>query len=293
MEIRIPDELSGRTVMHVLQKYAKLSGSGIRSLKFSGEILLNGIRVHTDRRVQQGDLITLRFAQKHSTPPVPSSARLSVAYEDGHLLVVNKPAPLPSVSSAHQSGETLENLVFGYLGAPDGFTYRPVNRLDKGTSGLMVIAKSAHVQHLLQRMLHTDLFVREYEAVVVGRPPDGNGTIDLAISRDGAVKRRIDPNGRPARTIYQVKKAANGHALVRLRLLTGRTHQIRVHMQHMGCPVAGDFLYGQESPLLPGRFALHACSLRFMHPMTERWVECLSPPPDAFFRFLQPDMQEK
>ncbi len=292
MDIRIPEALAGRTVMNILLRHAKLSASSIRSLKFSGRILLNGIRVRTDQRVQTDDLITLQFAQKPALPPAASGKALDVAYEDEHYLIVDKPAPLPSVSSAHQGGETLENLVYTYLGMPAPFIYRPVNRLDKGTSGLMMIAKSAHAQHALQQLLHTDAFVREYEAVVVGRPPQIGGVIDLAISRDGAVKRRIDPADRPARTVYRVEEVSHGHALVRLRLLTGRTHQIRVHMQHMGCPVAGDFLYGEESPLLPGRFALHACSLRFLHPFTGQWVERVSPPPDSFLQFLSPAMQE-
>lgn len=292
MNFTVPEELAGRTVLSVLLNTLRLSRSSVRSLKFSGDILLGGQKVHTDRRVAAGDRLQLVFAQKSVPPPAPAQSSLSVAFEDEHYLMVDKPAPLPSVSSRHKGGETLENLVYTFLGMPDPFIYRPVNRLDKGTSGLMMVAKSAHAQHALQRLLHTDAFVREYEAVVVDRPPQNSGIIDLAISKDGAIKRRIDPGGRPARTIYQVEQVSPGHALVRLRLLTGRTHQIRVHMQHIGCPVAGDFLYGQESPLLPGRFALHACSLRFLHPFTGQWVERVSPLPDSFLQFLSPAMQE-
>lgn len=292
MDVDISEALSGRTVLNVLAHTLRLSRSSIRSLKFSGEILLNGERAHTDRRVAAGDRITLRFADRHAPAPALSEQPLRVAYEDAHLLVVDKPAPMPSVSSAHRAGETLENLVFTHLSAPEGFVYRPVNRLDKGTSGLMLIAKSAHAQHLMQQRLHGNSFIREYQAVVSGVPQPDSGLIDRAISRDGAVKRRVDPCGRPAKTLYQVEQTGSGHALIRLRLLTGRTHQIRVHMQFLGCPVAGDFLYGQESPLLPGRFALHSCLLRFLHPFDEKWVECLSPPPPVFNELLARDMQE-
>ena len=155
-----------------------------------------------------------------------------------------------------------------------------MNRLDKGTSGLMLVAKDAHAQYLLQQMLHTDAFIREYLAVVDGCLPQEEGVITAPIAKaDGATVRREErPDGKEARTFYRVIQKGE-RSLVRLRLDTGRTHQIRVHMAHMGCPVTGDFLYGTETPLLPGRFALHSAMIRITHPVTGDSMEWHSPLP--------------
>lgn len=292
MDIRISDELAGRTIKSILFNTIKLSGSCIRSLKFSGKILLNGVHVHTDHCVESDDSLTLRFPEKHTRLPAPSKRSLHVPYEDDDYLILDKPAPLPSVPSVHQLGETLENLVFTHMGAPDDFVYRPVNRLDKGTSGLMVVAKSAHAQHRLQKLLHTESFIREYMAIVVGAPPQSDGIIDIGISKARGIKRCANLHGLPAQTTYKVTQSLNGYSLLRLRLLTGRTHQIRVHMQYIGCPVVGDFLYGHEHPLLFGRFALHSCYLSFQHPFSKRWVTCVSPIPEQFSRIMSSSTQE-
>ena len=199
-------------------------------------------------------------------------------WEDPDILIIDKPAPLPSVAS-RQGGETLENRVFSYLDCPQDFIYRPVNRLDKGTSGLMMAAKNAHIQQRMQRMLHTDGFIREYLAVVDGRPGEEKGVIDLPIGHGPGIKRVIDAAGRPAFTEYEVLKTGESRSLLRLKLHTGRTHQIRVHLAALGCPVAGDFLYGQEDERLPGRFALHSYRLCFCHPLSGEWVEARSPMP--------------
>ena len=159
--------------------------------------------------------------------------------------------------------------------------YRPVNRLDKGTSGLMVVAKDGHVQDLLQRRLHSDAFLREYLALTEGVPDPPEGVIDAPVGKTDAasVKREVRPDGKPARTRYRVEEIRGSRALVRLRLETGRTHQIRVHLAHIGCPVCGDFLYGTELPEeFPRRFALHSAFLSFLHPVSGRPVRLESIP---------------
>ena len=169
-----------------------------------------------------------------------------------------------------------------------GMVFRPLNRLDRGTSGLMAAAKHAHAAQALQRQLHTDAFVREYLAVVEGRM-DGAGVIDAPIAKEAAatVRRAVDhENGRPAVTHYRVEAAGDGCSLVRLRLETGRTHQIRVHLMYMGHPIVGDFLYGHEDERLPGRFALHSTYIRLIHPVTGEIVERISPLPEALRRLL-------
>jgi len=207
--------------------------------------------------------------EDHGPAMTPYGVPLNVVYRDEDVLVVDKPAPLPSIRSVHQDEKTLENAVYAYFGCPEGYVYRPVSRLDKGTSGLMPIALNAYAHDRMQRALHTQDYVREYLAVTEGAPGEDAGVIDLPIGMENGVKRRIDPDGKRAVTHYRVlKRFENGRALIRLRLETGRTHQIRVHLSAQGCPIVGDFLYGTETDELPGRFALHAAYLEFVHPVT-------------------------
>lgn len=198
-----------------------------------------------------------------------------VVYEDEDMLIIDKPAPLPTGASARQDGLTLESVLYARYGVQAGWQFRPVNRLDKGTSGLMAAAKTAHAHFGLQRQLHTPDFEREYLAITAGAPAPDCGTITLPIGREpgSLVKRRVCEDGRPCTTHYEVLSRAGDLVLIRLRLETGRTHQIRVHMSALGCPVLGDFLYGEEDARLPGRFALHSCRLRCVQPVTGAVIE--------------------
>lgn len=275
----VTPEQAGMRIDTLSKRVLRVSQHQLASMKFGGGILLDGAPARSNAIVQAGQ--TLRLCPKTGTPSrqAPYELPLIIAYEDDDLLVIDKPAPLASIHS-HSGGITLENAVIAHLG--QGAVYRPVNRLDKGTSGLMVIAKNARCQTLLQRALHTDSFIREYLAVTIGAPMPSKGDIDLPIAKPPQGARRVvDPSGKPCKTHYAVLQAANGRALVRLRLGTGRTHQIRVHLAAVGCPVAGDYLYGQPLPALDGRFALHSCMLRFAHPLSGKTVLCDSPLPDA------------
>ena len=270
----ITPEMEGRPVRRAAMGALGLSSGQFKRAKFHGRILLDGAPVLADARIRAGQTLTLEIPEVENTLPQPFDIPFDVLYEDEHFWMIAKPAPLPTASSCHQDGPTLENALFAHLGCPPDFVYRPVNRLDKGTSGLMLAARHAHAQHLLQQMLHTDAFIREYLAVVEGAPKDDEGVIDLPIGKcDGAtVRREVRADGKSARTFYRVVQRGP-RSLVRLRLDTGRTHQIRVHMSALGCPVAGDFLYGTELPELPGRFALHSAFVRLRHPLTGEWIE--------------------
>ena len=270
--------LAGRSVKSVALGLLKVSYGQLKRMKFSDHILVDGIPRHTDYILRVGECLRLCFPAEAGPRVAAGSEALNVVWEDPDILIIDKPAPLPSVAS-RQGGETLENRVFSYLNCPEGFIYRPVNRLDKGTSGLMMAAKNAHIQQRMQRLLHTDGFVREYLAVVDGRPGEEKGVIDLPIGHGPGIKRVIDAAGRPALTAYEVLTAGERRSLLCLKLHTGRTHQIRVHLAALGCPVAGDFLYGQEDERLPGRFALHSYRLCFCHPLSGEWVEARSPMP--------------
>lgn len=269
---------AGRRLDWAARRVLQVSAGQLRRLKFSQGLLIDGQIVRSDHRLSEGELLTLRFAQEAASPAGRRPGPLTIAFEDEALLALVKPAPLPAMRSIRQAGPTLQHWVEDYLGAP-GYVYRPVNRLDKGTSGLMLVAKSAHVQQLMQRQLFKGSMERGYLAVTMGRPPEDGGLIDLPIGQENSIRRRVDPAGRPSRTRYELLRAGGGRALLRLGLLTGRTHQIRVHLAALGCPVLGDFLYGRTDPALPGRFALHASLLAFDHPFTGRRLTLESPLP--------------
>ena len=270
----IPPEMDGALVRRAALGGLGLSSGQFKRAKLHGQVLVDGQPVMADAHVHAGQTLCVVVPEVENTQPEPVSIPFDVLYEDEHFWMVDKPAPLPTASSSRQEGPTLENAVYARMGCPEQFVYRPVNRLDKGTSGLMLVARTAHAQHLLQQMLHGDEFIREYLAVVEGCLPQREGVIDLPIGKaEGAtVRREVRPDGKPARTFYRVLEQGE-RSLVRLRLDTGRTHQIRVHMQAMHCPVAGDFLYGTELASLPGRFALHSAFLKVRHPVSGEWIE--------------------
>lgn len=286
---RLEDE--GLLLRKIALNCLGMSYGQFKRAKFQGELLLDGQPVHANARVGAGQLLVVRIPDPAAPRPAPYALPLSIAYADSHFLILDKPAPLPCVSSPQKDAPTLENALFTKLGCPDGFLYRPVNRLDKGTSGLMLVALTAHAQQRLQSMLHTDGFVREYLAVCQGHPPELQGRIDLPIAKaEGATVRRvIAQGGKPAATWYELLQTTKNQSLFRLRLETGRTHQIRVHLQALGCPVAGDFLYGKEHPALPGRFALHSHRVSLLHPFTQERLVVESPLPKELAALMEED----
>lgn len=279
-------EEQGRTVKSIALKEMRLSRGQFSSLKFSQGLSVDGEVAHADLRLRLGQVLTVTLSDV-AAPLTPYALPLSVPYADEDYFIVDKPAPLPTLCSLRQTGPTLENALYAWLGCPENYVFRPVNRLDKGTSGLLAVARNAHAQQLLQKQLHTDQFVREYLAVCQGAPSRPEGIIDLPIAEAGEVPRRVvRPDGRPAVTHYRVEETGGTRCLVRLRLETGRTHQIRVHLAALGCPIVGDYLYGAPDDALPGRFALHACALSFTHPITGQKISLNSPLPPSLRALL-------
>ncbi len=285
MDYLVPPEREGQRLREVLRGAMGVSYSAMKSAKWNGRIRLNGAAATVDTRIHAGDTVTFLPKEGESPYPLrPYAVPLEIPYQDEWLMIVNKPAPLASQSSQGHPDDSLENAVYAYLRCPESFLYRPVNRLDKGTSGLMAIALDAHTQHRMQQLLHTPDFERVYLVITDGAPKDDAGVIDLPIGKapGATIRRCVDPAGKKSVTHYQVLARFENRALVRLKLETGRTHQIRVHLSALGCPVAGDFLYGAESPLLPGRFALHASELTLRHPHTGALIHLCAPlPPEV------------
>ncbi|MEA5016441.1 MAG: RluA family pseudouridine synthase [Candidatus Limiplasma sp.] len=288
LSLLIQPSWEGQLLRRVALGPLSMSYSQFKRAKFQGQLLLDGTPVHADARVRAGQLLVIRVPEGDDSPIAPYSLPLRVPYHRDGLLIVDKPAPLPSVASRQAQGQTLENALFSYLHCPSDFVYHPVNRLDKGTSGLMTVALTAHVQQRLQPLLHTGGFQREYLALCQGTPPQEEGSISQPIAKapGATVRRMVDPGGKPALTHYRLLKASRGRSLLLLRLGTGRTHQIRVHLSWLGCPVLGDFLYGQEDPALPGRFALHSHRLSLAHPLTGENISLESPLPPVLERLL-------
>jgi len=272
------DADAGRKVKYFVRGDMGVSCHQFASLKARAGLRVNGAAARANDLLKPGDVVSVLLEETTAVAAIPDPAPVNVAYEDADILIIDKPAPLACQCSPKQAGMTLENrLAHRY----PGMVFRPLNRLDRGTSGLLAAAKHAHAAQVLQKQLHTDAFVREYLAVVEGRMT-GEGVIDAPIAKVEAasVRRVVDyDRGKPAVTRYQVVRSGDDYSLVRLRLETGRTHQIRVHLSHLGHPVAGDFLYGREDPRLPGRFALHSTYIRLNHPVTGAVIECESPLP--------------
>ena len=210
-------------------------------------------------------------------------SELVLAYEDEHLLVVDKPAGLVvHPARGHREG-TLAQLLTGRIaGGEDPARAGIVHRLDRDTSGLLVVARSEEVHRKLQALIQSRQLEREYLALVEGRPPARTGTIEAPIGRDPRVRTRMAVGGnmpRQARTRFTLERSLSGYSLLRLRLDTGRTHQIRVHLKSIGHPVAGDPEYGTVGLLGLERQFLHATRLAFPHPVTGEPVEAHSPLP--------------
>jgi 23S rRNA pseudouridine1911/1915/1917 synthase len=214
-----------------------------------------------------------------------------VAYEDEHLLVVDKPAGLVvHPARGHREGTLAQLLAGRAAGGEDPERAGIVHRLDRDTSGLLVVARSDAVHRRLQALIQSRQLEREYLALVEGRPPARTGTIEAPIGRDPRVRTRMAVGGnmpRQARTRFALERSLTGYSLLRLRLDTGRTHQIRVHLKSIGHPVAGDPEYGTAGLLGLERQFLHATRLAFPHPLTGEPVEVHSPLPEDLREALE------
>ena len=291
-------EDEGLYVKEVLQRRFAVSSRLMRKIKASGHIALDGRAARLRDKGRTGQTLTVAFPEESSYFE-PEDIPLDVVYEDSDLLVVNKqPFLVVHPTKNYQSGTLANALAFRLQEKGERWKIRFVNRLDRDTSGLVLVAKNGHAQDAVSSQMEKGTTVKKYLALVHGLFEGPEGRIDFPIDKDPdhKARRMVREDGYPSVTLYKVlqswdvpdlgpdfkpwsgEKRIEGYSLVELTLLTGRTHQIRVHMTHLGHPIAGDELYGQLYGYEAGtdvldRQALHACSLKLAQPMTGEPIE--------------------
>jgi len=279
---------AGQPVKQLLHLWG-ISGSFLSRLKFRQAITVNGAPVTVRFVPRPGDVLAADVSDLPGEHPHirPVDFPLDILYEDEDLLLINKPAGIAVHPAAlTEETATIAGAAAHYLHSS---CFHAVNRLDRGTTGVMAVAKTGFIHARCMAMLHTDDFRREYRAVCEGIPSPAEGDIDLPIGRaeSSLLKRQADPLGQPAHTHYEVLAASRGRALLRLTPTTGRTHQLRVHMAAIGHPLTGDWLYGTEDRALIARPALHSYHLRMMHPLTGTTIDVTAPLPEDMQRLLK------
>lgn len=287
----VTPEEDGRMVKGILRGSLQLSYTLLKSLKWrENAILLNGQSVHVNAIVHAGDVVIVALSERTPREDLycANAAKPDIVYEDDDLLVLNKPAGVAMhPKSGDASAPSLAAMLTSYLG--EGSVPHFVSRLDKGTSGLLIAAKSGYVHDRLRRALHSSDLRREYRAVAVGRVEPPYGVIDAPIGRaEGSIIRRcVRADGLPSLTEYETLQVNDRFTLLRLRPQTGRTHQLRVHMAYLGHPLAGDWLYGTEDKTLIARPALHSYELWFTQPVTGQELHFTAPIPQDMQRLME------
>ena len=273
----------------VLKIKFEISDKLLIKLKKKNLIFLNNSIANIKSPVNSNDIVEISFDyDEDNTNVVPTKMDLKIIFEDEFLLVLNKPAGYPVHPSMLHFKDSISNGVryyFDSIGLHKKI--RPVNRLDKDTSGLVIFAKNEYVQECLVRQMKNNQFSKEYIAICEGVLPNNSGTINAPIARkEGSIiERCIDDSGDVAITHYSVLKSCDKFSVVHFVLETGRTHQIRVHSAHIGHPIIGDTLYGHHSNLI-NRQALHSYKASFIHPITKKKLELIAPLHDDMRKIL-------
>ena len=245
-----------------------LSATLVKKAKFGG-IFLNGITATVRDTVNKGDKVEIYLKEEKSEGIPPIEIPLKVLYEDDDILAVDKPTNMPTHPSKGNNLPTLANAVMGYYGG--NFVFRSVNRLDRDTSGIVIVAKNQFSASNLSSSMKKGLWHKKYHAMVDGCPNPEEGRIDAPIERieEGNIKRVVRPDGKRAITDYRVIETYEDCSLCEISLLTGRTHQIRVHMSYIGHPLRSDFLYGTKTE---AEYLLRCVEISFPHPRSNETI---------------------
>lgn len=291
-----PEDAGKRLDGFLAEKLPELTRSGAQKLLESGCVLVQGKAGGKSLRMQPGWQVEGTLPRPEMAEILPQEIPLDIVYEDDDLLVVNKPKDMVVHPAPGNPDGTLVNALLAHCGdSLSGINgvIRPgiVHRIDKDTSGLLIVAKNDVSHQKLAAQIQAHSFTREYEAVVYGNVKQDEGTVDAPIGRHPIDRKRMavtEKASRNAVTHYRVLTRYRGFTHVRLRLETGRTHQIRVHMAYLGHPVAGDPVYGPKKVITSlGGQCLHARTIGFIHPRTGEYLEFTSDLPDYFTKFLK------
>ena len=287
----IDEDSAGLRVEQFLRR-KRYSGQNLSEIKrMPKSSLVNGVHYYMRQELSKGDHLQVRICEtKNSEKIPPTNLPLNIIYEDEDLLVLNKPAGMPIHPSLNNYTNSMANALAYYFqsqGKP--FIFRCCNRLDRDTSGLTIVSKHLVSGSILSDMTKYREVHREYLAIARGSVTPSEGTIQAPLGRkEGTIiERTVDwEHGEDAVTHYKVVKEANGHSLVSLRLETGRTHQIRIHMKYLGYPLIGDYLYNPDMEYMT-RQALHSHHMEFTHPITGEHMSFTAPLPEDMARVMQ------
>ncbi len=268
LEYKADKSSAGKTVKQIIYEHFSLSSRLVTKLKNSGGIRVNGENVTVRYELCENDVLSLMLDEENASSIEPVDIPLDVIYEDEYILAVNKPSAMPTHPSYKHHTDTLANGVM-YRYRALTFTFRAITRLDEDTTGVVLIARDANTAQKLSLLMKNGKIRKQYLAICDSTPKEIKGVIDAPITRDEAsvIKRKISPEGKSAVTEYEVLRVlCDGKCLIRLFPKTGRTHQIRLHLSHIGCPINGDFLYGVQKA--NERALLHCEALSFIHPVS-------------------------
>ena len=276
-------------IKDVLKNHFNMSDKLIAKLKREKKIFLNNENVYVTKLLNCNDIlkIDLNF-EEDSDNIIPTKINLNILYEDEWLLIVDKPPFLPVHPSCNYYNNNLSSgIKYYYLSKKLNFMIRPVNRLDKDTSGIVVFAKSQYIQEALIKQMKTNNFKKEYIAILEGNLEQDFIRVNAPICRkeNSIIERQVSDVGAVSITDFYVLKRYSKNTLVKCNLLTGRTHQIRLHSKHIGHSILGDSLYGKKSDLI-NRQALHSNKIEFIHPITKKQIIINSQTPEDIKRLL-------
>lgn len=290
-ELTVKEE-KGRLDKFIADQMDNLSRTRVQDLIVQKYVLVNGKNVKGSYKITKGDKVEVTVPPKEPLSLEPENLNLDIVYEDDDVIVVNKPQGMVVHPSAGHPDHTLVNGLLYHTQdlaqSPEGFRPGIVHRIDKDTSGLLMVAKNDQARVSLEEQLASKTNKREYLAIVHGNFVNRNGVIDAPIGRNPNNRKQmaVNPQGKSARTHFEVLEQFENYSLVKCILETGRTHQIRVHMKYIGHPLAGDPLYGPKNTLKGSGQFLHAKTLGFYQPTTHEWLEFSVDVPPIFQKQL-------
>ncbi len=276
MELKYIADRDGK-LLTFLRRELALSSSLVKRLKWQNAFFVNGQPAHTDHILHTGDTIRVCLDEQPPEFP-PEDGELNILYEDESLLAIDKPPGLLMHPSFYRDTGTLANLVSGYYQRTgQACAVHPVSRLDRDTFGVVLLAKNAHIHGKMMELLQARQVQKTYEALVLGCPSEEEGIWNFPIARrgGGSLLREVREDGQSAQTHFRILERFDTYSHLELQPITGRTHQLRVHCAHVGCPILGDPQYGSDSFGLPHQ-QLCAVKLEFPHPITGEWMELCS-----------------